>query len=442
MEHIEEAGIHSGDSACAIPPFSLSDEIVAELKQQTYALAEALNVRGLMNIQFAVKDGDIYVLEVNPRASRTVPFVSKATGLNLAQAAARVMVGQSLEEQGITAEPVPRYVSVKESVFPFAKFPGVDIVLGPEMRSTGEVMGIDRDFAAAFAKSQIAAYSRLPMQGTVFVSVAARDRQAIVPIAAKLAAMGYTLMCTGGTAAALAGTRDRGHAGPQDPRRPPEPARPPGQRRDRPDREHPQRQGRPHRRGPHPRRRRQPRRPLHHHHRRRQGRRRRAGTAPRGEAGRLCVAGFAQTQSVRRRPDGQSALRCAFPGWTVLAETIRSRKGESIDPRPVQSRERFSRGLCMELFVGSRNRNPLERDTVMAVAHAGTSEVAIFSRILEPDQATLSAAAARAILDLDFRQADKDRMSQLLDKAKKGPLPLTKKSRSITTSVSATCSRS
>src|SRR5262249_22345471 len=157
MEHIEEAGIHSGDSACAIPPFSLTPEIVAGLKQQTYALAEALNVRGLMNIQFAVKDGTIYVLEVNPRTSRTVPFVSKATGPNLAQAAVRVMVGRSLEEQGITEEPVPQYVSVKESVFPFAKFPGVDIVLGPEMRSTGEVMGIAPDFAAAFAKSQLAA---------------------------------------------------------------------------------------------------------------------------------------------------------------------------------------------------------------------------------------------------------------------------------------------
>jgi carbamoyl-phosphate synthase large subunit len=203
MEHIEEAGIHSGDSACAIPPYSLSEATVTELKRQTYALAEALNVRGLMNIQFAVKDGDVYVLEVNPRASRTVPFVSKATGLNLARAAARVMMGKSLDEQGITAEPVPGYVSVKESVFPFAKFPGVDIVLGPEMRSTGEVMGIDRDFAAAFAKSQTAAYSKLPPSGTVFLSVASRDRQAVVPVAARLAALGYTLMGTGGTSAAL-----------------------------------------------------------------------------------------------------------------------------------------------------------------------------------------------------------------------------------------------
>jgi carbamoyl-phosphate synthase large subunit len=203
MEHIEEAGIHSGDSACAIPPFSLPESIVARLKEQTYALAQALEVRGLMNIQFAVKGGEIYVLEVNPRASRTVPFVSKATGLNLAQAAARVMVGKTLEEQGIVDEPVPAYVSVKEAVFPFAKFPGVDIVLGPEMRSTGEVMGIDTDFAAAFAKSQLAAMCRLPAKGTVFVSVSQRDRQAVVPIGRSLARMGFHLLATSGTAATL-----------------------------------------------------------------------------------------------------------------------------------------------------------------------------------------------------------------------------------------------
>ena len=203
MEHIEEAGIHSGDSACAIPPFSLTEAIVAELKAQTVKLAEALKVRGLMNIQFAVKGGEVYVLEVNPRASRTVPFVSKATGLDLARAAARVMAGRTLAEQGIVSEKIPKYVSVKESVFPFAKFPGVDIVLGPEMRSTGEVMGIAPDFAGAFAKSQLGASSKLPMEGTVFVSVAARDRNAVVPVAEKLAAMGYKLMGTGGTADAL-----------------------------------------------------------------------------------------------------------------------------------------------------------------------------------------------------------------------------------------------
>jgi len=203
MEHIEEAGIHSGDSACAIPPFSLPESIITELKMQTYALAQALEVRGLMNIQFAVKDGEVYVLEVNPRASRTVPFVSKATGLNLAQVAARVMVGRSLENQGVTTEPVPRYVSVKEAVFPFAKFPGVDIVLGPEMRSTGEVMGIDTDFASAFAKSQLAALSRLPSRGTVFVSVAERDRQAVVPISRRLCTMGFRLIGTSGTVGTL-----------------------------------------------------------------------------------------------------------------------------------------------------------------------------------------------------------------------------------------------
>ena len=204
MQHIEEAGIHSGDSACAIPPYSLSDSIVATLKAQTYALAEALQVRGLMNIQFAVKDGEVYVLEVNPRASRTVPFVSKATGLNMAQAAARVMVGKTLAELGVTEEPTPTYTSVKEAVFPFAKFPGVDIVLGPEMRSTGEVMGIDVDFPTAFAKSQLGAGCRLPVEGTVFVSVAARDREGIIPIARKLFDMGFKLVCTSGTGAALA----------------------------------------------------------------------------------------------------------------------------------------------------------------------------------------------------------------------------------------------
>jgi carbamoyl-phosphate synthase large subunit len=203
MEHIEEAGIHSGDSACAIPPFSLSDEIVGELRRQTVLLAEALSVRGLMNIQFAVKEGVVYVLEVNPRASRTVPFVSKATGVTLARIAARVMVGRSLDEQGVREVGRPRYVSVKESVFPFAKFPGVDIVLGPEMRSTGEVMGIDTDFAAAFAKSQLAASTQLPPDGNVFVSVAARDKAGIIPIAARLEGLGYRLLASGGTANAL-----------------------------------------------------------------------------------------------------------------------------------------------------------------------------------------------------------------------------------------------
>jgi carbamoyl-phosphate synthase large subunit len=156
-----------------------------------------------MNIQFAVKNGDVYILEVNPRASRTVPFVSKATGLNIAQAAAKVMVGISLAAQGITADPEPTHVSVKEAVFPFAKFPGVDIVLGPEMRSTGEVMGIATDFPTAFAKSQLAISSGLPTEGTILISVARRDRQGIVPIARRLAALQFRLLCTAGTASTL-----------------------------------------------------------------------------------------------------------------------------------------------------------------------------------------------------------------------------------------------
>ena len=162
MEHIEEAGIHSGDSACALPPYSLSKEIVAKLKEQTKALAKALRVRGLMNVQYAIKDNEIYVIEVNPRASRTVPFVSKAQGQPFAKIAAKVMAGKSLDELGIDEIPDPKHVSVKESVFPFSKFPGVDVILGPEMRSTGEVMGIDATFEMAFAKSQIAAGTILP----------------------------------------------------------------------------------------------------------------------------------------------------------------------------------------------------------------------------------------------------------------------------------------
>ena len=222
-------------------------------KQQTYALAQALEVRGLMNIQFAVKDGEIYVLEVNPRASRTVPFVSKATGLNLAQVAARVMVGKSLEEQGITAEPVPKYVSVKEAVFPFAKFPGVDIVLGPEMRSTGEVMGIDTDFASAFAKSQLAATEPVAARGHRL-----RERGRARPPgrrADRAPALHDGLPPDRNQRDCwhAAPARHRDHHHPQDPRGTPQPARPPGQRHDRPDRQHPQRQGGADRRGPHPR---------------------------------------------------------------------------------------------------------------------------------------------------------------------------------------------
>jgi len=216
MQHIEEAGVHSGDSSCVIPPHSLPAGTVESIKEQTRALARELKVKGLMNVQFAIQfhsgpdgapaDGEagtVYVLEVNPRASRTVPFVSKATGVPLARLAALVMAGQTLDEIGDLAEVVPRHYSVKESVFPFNKFPGVDIILGPEMRSTGEVMGIDESFAMAFAKSMLAANTALPVEGTIFVSVNNRDKTEVVPIARGLAEMGYHLISTRGTAAAL-----------------------------------------------------------------------------------------------------------------------------------------------------------------------------------------------------------------------------------------------
>jgi carbamoyl-phosphate synthase large subunit len=203
MEHIEEAGIHSGDSACALPPYSLAPEIVARLKEQTCQLAAALRVRGLMNVQYAVKGSEIYVIEVNPRASRTVPFVSKATGVSWAKIAAKVMAGKSLAELGAREMPDPRHVSVKEVVFPFSKFPGVDVILGPEMRSTGEVMGIDTNFPMAFAKSQVAAGTSLPTEGTIFISVRVADHEAVVPIARSLAEMGFNLLSTTGTHAVL-----------------------------------------------------------------------------------------------------------------------------------------------------------------------------------------------------------------------------------------------
>ncbi|MGH7179277.1 MAG: carbamoyl-phosphate synthase large subunit, partial [Tepidisphaeraceae bacterium] len=203
MEHIEEAGIHSGDSACALPPYSLAPHVVRTLKDQTRALARVLRVRGLMNVQYAVKDSRVYVIEVNPRASRTVPFVGKATGIPWAKFAAKVMIGKSLDELGVNEMPDPTHVSVKESVFPFSKFPGVDIVLGPEMKSTGEVMGIDRSFALAFAKSQIAAGSALPTSGTVFISVRDSDKAGIVPIAKWLSDLGLSIIATGGTFEAL-----------------------------------------------------------------------------------------------------------------------------------------------------------------------------------------------------------------------------------------------
>jgi carbamoyl-phosphate synthase large subunit len=204
MEHIEEAGIHSGDSACALPPFSLSAEIVAELKRQAKELAKALRVRGLMNVQFAVKDGQIYIIEVNPRASRTVPFVSKAQGQPFAKIAAKVMIGHGLAELGFVEPTPPKHVSVKEVVFPFTKFPGVDVILGPEMRSTGEVMGIDATFPMAFAKAQIAAGTVLPTAGAVFLSVRDSDKPAIIEVARMLAQAGFTLLATGGTYDVLA----------------------------------------------------------------------------------------------------------------------------------------------------------------------------------------------------------------------------------------------
>ncbi len=200
MEHIEKAGIHSGDSACALPPYSLADDQIQELTRQTRALAQALGVVGLINVQFGIKDDQIVVLEVNPRASRTVPFVSKAIGVPLAKLAARVLLGQRLAELGFTAERTPAHVSVKEAVFPFVKFPSVDVVLGPEMKSTGEVMGIDVDFPKAYAKAQIAAGSPLPTSGKVFLSVRNRDKRLIAMLARQLTDLGFTLVATGGTA--------------------------------------------------------------------------------------------------------------------------------------------------------------------------------------------------------------------------------------------------
>ncbi|KFB74278.1 MAG: Carbamoyl-phosphate synthase large chain [Candidatus Accumulibacter phosphatis] len=204
MEHIEQAGVHSGDSACSLPPYSLSAELQDELRRQTRLMALGLKVCGLMNVQFAIQRGVVFVLEVNPRASRTVPFVSKATGLQLAKIAARCMVGQSLASQGVTQEVVPNYFSVKEAVFPFAKFRGVDTILGPEMKSTGEVMGVGLSFSEAFVKSQLAASVRLPSSGQVFISVKESDKPKAVNIARELQATGFTLIATRGTAAAIA----------------------------------------------------------------------------------------------------------------------------------------------------------------------------------------------------------------------------------------------
>ncbi|MBR7791998.1 carbamoyl-phosphate synthase large subunit [Undibacterium sp. FT147W] len=208
MEHIEQAGVHSGDSACSLPPYSLSQETIAELKRQTALMAKGLNVVGLMNVQFAIQKQDgkdvVFVLEVNPRASRTVPYVSKSTGLQLAKIAARCMVGQSLDSQGIGAEVVPPYFSVKEAVFPFVKFPGVDTILGPEMKSTGEVMGVGKTFGEAFVKSQLGAGVKLPTSGKVFLSVKNSDKPRAVKVAKDLVELGFSVVATRGTAAAIA----------------------------------------------------------------------------------------------------------------------------------------------------------------------------------------------------------------------------------------------
>ncbi len=203
MEHIEEAGIHSGDSSCALPPFTLGEETVRAIEDQTRRLAADLEVRGLLNIQFAVRGDHIYVLEVNPRASRTVPFVAKATGVPWAKVATKVILGKRLEELGITKEVRPKHWAVKAPVFPWSRFPGVDPVLGPEMKSTGEVMGIDAKFGVAFAKSQLAAGNPLATRGKVFLSVNNRDKRNIVSVAKRLAGLGFALAATSGTAAVL-----------------------------------------------------------------------------------------------------------------------------------------------------------------------------------------------------------------------------------------------
>ncbi|CAK0753917.1 carbamoyl phosphate synthetase subunit beta (fragment) [Gammaproteobacteria bacterium] len=203
MEHIEQAGIHSGDSACSLPPYSLSAEIQQALRVQVEQMAHALGVVGLMNTQFAVQGKDIYVLEVNPRASRTVPFVSKATGIPFAKVAARCMAGKTLEAQGITEETTPPYFSVKEAVFPFLKFPGVDPILGPEMKSTGEVMGVGATFEEAFAKAQLGAGMELPRSGRVFISVRTADRVHLKNVGKAFQSRGFEILATRGTAEAL-----------------------------------------------------------------------------------------------------------------------------------------------------------------------------------------------------------------------------------------------
>ena len=237
MQHIEQAGVHSGDSACSLPPFSLSAELQDEIRHQVKAMAMELGVVGLMNVQLAVQEEDIYVLEVNPRASRTVPFVSKCIGVSLAKVAARCMAGKSLAEQGFTEEIQPPYICVKESVFPFAKFPGVDPILGPEMRSTGEVMGVGETFAEAFAKATLGAGERLPRGGRAFVSVKPSDRPFVGEVGRQLKGLGFDIVATRGTARCL---RDAGvpcEVREQSDRRPSGHCRPAQERPGGPDRE-------------------------------------------------------------------------------------------------------------------------------------------------------------------------------------------------------------
>ena len=200
MQHIEEAGIHSGDSSCVLPPYSAQEEVLQQLRKFTVLLAKELNVIGLINIQYAVQNGEVYVLEVNPRASRTVPFVSKAIGIPLAKMAARIMIGKTLKQLGLTHEIIPPYTSVKDPVFPFNKFPGIRMYLGPEMRSTGEVMGIAENFPKALAKAHLAAGMQMPTSGGVFITVNDRDKSKIAPIAKDLKEIGFTIYATEGTA--------------------------------------------------------------------------------------------------------------------------------------------------------------------------------------------------------------------------------------------------
>ena len=203
LEHIEQAGVHSGDAAMSLPTYTLSPDILKKIREASYCLAKELNIIGLMNVQYAVKDAKVYILEVNPRASRTVPLVSKVIGVPLAKLATKVMLGKKLKDLGFTEEIIPQYVAVKESVFPFNRFPGVDVMLGPEMKSTGEVMGIDMDFSSAYIKSQIAAGQKIPKKGNVFISVHDRDKRDVISIAKKLKDLGFNIFASSGTASVL-----------------------------------------------------------------------------------------------------------------------------------------------------------------------------------------------------------------------------------------------